>query len=86
MPHAGSLVVECEIYSCGMWDEVTRRGIKPRTPALGAHNHWTNREVPRINILELTLNLVTHTVPNAPAMRETWVRSLGWAQSLVEGM
>ena len=53
---------------------------------MGAHNHWTNREVPRVNILELTLNLVTQMVPDAPAMRETWVRSLGWAQSLVEGM
>ena len=30
--------------------------------------------------------LVTQTVKNPPAMRETWVRSLGWEDPLEEGM
>ena len=34
--------------SCGMWDLVPRRGIKPRPPAMGVGSlsHWTAREVP----------------------------------------
>ena len=31
-------------------------------------------------------SLVTQTVKNLPAMRETWVRSLGWEDALEEGM
>ena len=31
-------------------------------------------------------SLVAQTVKNPPAMRETWVRSLGWEESLEEGM
>ena len=30
--------------------------------------------------------LVTQMVKNLPAMQETWVRSLGWEDSLEEGM
>ena len=30
--------------------------------------------------------LVAQTVKNPPAMRETWVRSLGWEDALKEGM
>ena len=30
--------------------------------------------------------MVTQTVKNPPAMRETWVLSLGWEDSLEEGM
>ena len=30
--------------------------------------------------------LVTQMIKNLPAMRETWVRSLGWEDPLVEGM
>ena len=36
--------------------------------------------------LHLWASLVTHTVKNPPAMRETWVRSLGWDDPLEEGM
>ena len=32
------------------------------------------------------LSLVAQTVENPPAMRETWVRSLGWEDALEEGM
>ena len=32
------------------------------------------------------LRAVTQTVKNLPAMRETWVRSLGWEDPLEEGM
>ena len=31
-------------------------------------------------------SLVAQTVKNPPAMRETWVRSLGWENPLEEGM
>ena len=31
-------------------------------------------------------SLVTHMVKNLPAMRQTWVRSLEWKDSLEEGM
>ena len=31
-------------------------------------------------------SLVTQTVKNLPAMRETWVRSLGWEDPQEEGM
>ena len=31
-------------------------------------------------------SLVVQTVKNLPAMWETWVRSLGWEDSLEEGM
>ena len=30
--------------------------------------------------------MVVQTVKNLPAMRETWVQSLGWEDSLEEGM
>ena len=32
------------------------------------------------------VSLVAQTVKNPPAMRETWVRSLGWEDPLEEGM
>ena len=31
-------------------------------------------------------SLVAQTVKNLPAVRETWVRSLGWEDSVEEGM
>ena len=31
-------------------------------------------------------SLVAQTVKNPPAMRETWVQSLGWEDPLEEGM
>ena len=34
----------------------------------------------------LWASLVAQTVKNLPAMRETWVRSLGWEDPLEEGM
>ena len=38
-------------------------------------------------ILIITLaSLVAQTVKNPPAMRETWIRSLGWEDPLEEGM
>ena len=32
------------------------------------------------------VSVVTQTVKNLPAMRETWVQSLGWEDPLEEGM
>ena len=31
-------------------------------------------------------SLVAHKVKNSPAMQESWVRSLGWEDSLEKGM
>ena len=38
------------------------------------------------NLLSLSASLVAQTVKNPPATRETWVRSLGWEDSLEEGL
>ena len=35
--------------------------------------------------LEPTLSLVAQLVKNLPAMQETWVRSLGWEDTLEKG-
>ena len=40
----------------------------------------------RANLIELWASLVAQPVKNLPAMRETWVRSLGWEDPLEEGM
>ena len=37
-------------------------------------------------LLEQWASLVAQTVKNLPAMQETWVRSLGWEDSLEESM
>ena len=37
-------------------------------------------------MLLIWASLVVQMVKNLPAMRETWVRSLGWEDSLEEGM
>ena len=34
---------------------------------------------------ESRVSLVVYTVKNSPAMRETWVQSLGWEDPLEEG-
>ena len=39
----------------------------------------------RINITDSAPTLVAQMVKNTPAMRETWVRSLGWEDPLEEG-
>ena len=38
------------------------------------------------NLRNLSASLVAQTVKNPPATRETWVRPLGWEDSLEEGM
>ena len=49
LPHAGSLIfiAACWIFSCGMWDLVSRPRIEPGPPALGAQSlsYWATREV-----------------------------------------
>ena len=37
-------------------------------------------------MLEIRASLVAQTVKNPPAMRETWLRSLGWEDPLEEGI
>ena len=48
-------------------------GNKPESPALQADS------------LPTELPLVAQLVKNLPAMRETWVQSLGWEDSLEKG-
>ena len=36
--------------------------------------------------IQTWVSLVAQMVKNLPAMRETWVRSLGWEDALEEGM
>ena len=38
------------------------------------------------NPLLFSTSLVTQRIKNLPAVRETWVQSLGWEDPLVEGM
>ena len=39
----------------------------------------------RANLIGLWASLVAQLVKNPPAMRETWVRFLGWEDPLEEG-
>ena len=39
-----------------------------------------------MNLTHVWTSLVVQTVKNPPAMRETWVPSLGWEDPLEEGM
>ena len=53
-------------------------------------NHWTTTEVPERFFKKSTKNtfgasLVAQLVKDPPAMRETWVQSLGWEDSPGEG-
>ena len=48
--YLAALGLSCSIwvFSCSMWNLVSRLGIEPRPPALGAQTltYWTTREVP----------------------------------------
>ena len=60
----------------------------PMPPVLEAQslNHWTIREVSKVTcICAWWASLVAQLVKNLPAMRETWVRSLGWEDPLAKG-
>ena len=48
----------------------------PPAVETGRLDHWSTREVPRVNFLHWT-SLVAQMVKNLPAMQKTWVRSLG---------
>ena len=45
--------------------------------------HWAK---PMGLVSEIWASLLAQTVKNPPAMRETWVPSLGWEDPLEEGM
>ena len=49
-----------------------------------------NRSLTRLelqkNMIIIWASLVAQMVKNLPAMRETWVRSLGWEDPLEKGM
>ena len=60
----------------------------PMPPVLEAQslNPWTIREVSKVTcICAWWASLVAQLVKNLPAMRETWVRSLGWEDPLAKG-
>ena len=46
----------------------------------------TKKQIHLIYLLETEASLVAQMVKNLPAMQETQVRSLGWEDSLEEGM
>ena len=50
--------------------------------SLVGYSPWGHKELDTTK----QLTLLAKTVKNLPAMRETWVRSLGWEDSLEEGM
>ena len=70
-------------------------GIKPGSPALQAdslplsHQGSSPKEVETLKFLhDLAIkraSLVAQLVKNPPAMRETWVRFLGWEDPLEKG-
>ena len=45
-----------------------------------------SQDLSLILILLFRASLVAQMVKNPPALQETWVRSLGWEDSLKEGM
>jgi len=51
--------------------------------SLVGYSPWGHKEPDTTK--QLT-TLLAQTVKNLPAMRETWVRSLGWEDPLEEGM
>ena len=67
----------------GMW--ALRSQTRGRTHVLCISrqilNHWDTRGVPK----SLLTSLVAQLVKNPPAMRETWVRSLGVEDPLEKG-
>ena len=48
----------------------------PPAVETGRLDHWSTRDVPRVNFLHWT-PLVVQMVKNLPAMQKAWVRSLG---------
>ena len=72
-------------------------GIEPGSPALQADSlpaklpgkppkpYLATGRSPLPAILRITASLVAQLVKNPPAMRETWVQSLGWEDPLENG-
>ena len=59
--------------------------------SLVGYSPWGCKESDTTEQLSLSYNnmgisLVAQTVKNPPSMQETWVRSLGWEDTLEEGM
>ena len=67
--------------------EATSAGLYPLGCYLQLFYRWL--KYTRVGFQELMrfwASLVAQMVENLPAMQETWVRSLGWEDSLEEGM
>ena len=52
----------------------------------GVAQSWTRLKRFSSRMASLEASLVAQIVKNLPAMRETWVQSLGWEDPLEEGM
>ena len=50
------------------------------------HMYWVCQKVLRFFYTILWVSLVAQMVKNLPAVRETWVQSLGWEGPLEKGM
>ena len=70
---------------CGKGDVAVRRGQVSREPSANRRGCPCLGFIERVELL-IRASLVSQTVKNTPAMRETWVRSLGWEDPLEEGM
>ena len=77
--------------------QILTYGIKKDWKYLMDRTHGCHATLPQLNfflpegrsrllaILRITTSLVVQLVKNPPAMRETWVRSLGWEDPLEKG-
>ena len=82
-PAAGPDSFICFIHWASASDYTGKRNAPahPFPSCLGLpHNKFEN------HCLQFWASLLAQTVKNLPAMRETWVRSLGWEDPLEEGM
>ena len=73
--------------------ESSRTKIGTYIPCIGRWilNHWTTREVIPILyhyyfLITFRASLIAQLVKNPSAMRETWVQSLSWQDTLEKGM
>ena len=47
---------------------------------------WSDTHLSKYNCLDFLASLVAQPVKNPPAIRQTWVQSLGWEDPLEKGM
>ena len=71
-------IVACRIFSCSIWDLVSRQAREPGPPALGVWNfsRWTSREVPRLCTLYATISCNSPEAGGIPINPISQVRKL----------